>query len=308
MRSTVNVPVLLMVSLILAAVGSLFSPSNALAQRGDQEKAKLRVVDLRAKDGVGLKAFYFPSDKGKEAIPVLVVHEWGGQASPYAPLVAALHQAGCAVMVPDYRGHGKSDRKAYDARGRERELVPTQMNRGDVESIVNFDLEACKAFLKEENNEEKLNLNALVLVGVREGAVLTTKWAARDWSFPSVGRIKQGQDVKAMVYVSPDRLIKGVSLDSMFRDRALMSLPIMIVAGAASPQADEAERMFKRIEVTKRKRGRGKVTGLTRELPSTPLSGPTLVQSVRTVIPAIVKFINEEVIVTREMNPWVYRE
>jgi pimeloyl-ACP methyl ester carboxylesterase len=282
-------------------------PITAVAQKPSAEKPKLRKVSLKTKDGVSLNAFYFPSDKGKEAIPVLIIHEWGGQASPYGPLVAALSAAGCAVLAPDYRGHGSSDSKVVDSRGRQRPLEPTQMNRGDVDAIIKLDVEACKRFLKEENNAEKLNLNALVLIGVREGCVVATSWAQGDWAFPSLGGVKQGQDVKALVYVSPDRLLKGVSLDPLFSDRNLINLPIMISAGASSPQAEEADRMSKRIESTKRKLGRGKVTAFSRDLPQTPLSGPTYVQTVPTVIPAIVKFITQEVIVSSDVNPWIKR-
>jgi pimeloyl-ACP methyl ester carboxylesterase len=293
--------------IIVFLCSSAANPMFALAQKPSAEKPKLRKVSLKTKDGVNLNAFYFPSEKGKEAIPVLIIHEWGGQASPYGPLVAALNSAGCAVLAPDYRGHGSSDTKVTDARGRERKLEPSQMNRGDVDAIIKLDIEACKRFLVDENNAEKLNLNALVVIGIREGCVVATTWAQADWAFPSLGGVKQGQDVKALVYVSPDRLLKGVSLDPLFADRNLINLPIMVSAGASSPQAEEADRMSKRIESTKRKLGRGKVTAFSKDLPKTPLSGSTYVQTVPTVIPAIVKFITQEVIVSADVNPWVKR-
>ena len=52
------------------------------------QETKLQTETIKTKDNIKLRTFYFPSNKGKEAIPVLIVHEWKGQASPYAKLVA----------------------------------------------------------------------------------------------------------------------------------------------------------------------------------------------------------------------------
>ena len=60
---------------------------------------------------------------------------------------------------------------------------------------------------------------------------MASHWAARDWSFPSVGRMKQGQDVKALVMISPEKQIKGVAIDPVLKDPNLLNLPILIVRG-----------------------------------------------------------------------------
>ncbi len=120
-----------------------------------------------------------------------------------------------------------------------------------------LDLEKAKAFLKEENNEENLNLNALVVIGVREGCVMAAHWAQRDWSFPSVGRMKQGQDVKCLVLISPEKQIKGIGIDPTLTNANLIQLPMMIVAGESSPEAAEAERVAKRVEAVEETNGQG---------------------------------------------------
>jgi hypothetical protein len=125
--------------------------SNAAASEKD-EMPEPRPVILKTKDGVDVRAFYFPSDKGKEAIPVLIVHEWQGQASPYLQLVLALRDAGCAVLVPDYRGHGGSV-NYMDRRGKERRYDVSRMSKRDVMSIIAMDLEKAKGFLKDENDQ-----------------------------------------------------------------------------------------------------------------------------------------------------------
>lgn len=295
--------------MVLVYLTSIVVAASAMGQQRAKQDPKLkpRTVTLRTKDGIELRAFYFPSDKGKEAPTVLLVHEWQGQASPYAPLVMALNKAGCALLVPDYRGHGGS-REYIDARGEKTEFNLAQMSRRDVEAIVTFDLETAKGFLKEENNEGLLNLNALIVIGIREGCVLGTQWAKRDWDFPSVGRVKQGQDVKALVLISPEKQIKGIPIDSAITDGNLIRLPMMIVAGSESPEAAEANRIGKRVEGIKKRLGRGEASGFQLSLAETALSGPSFVSDVGSVIPSIVKFVTTEVVVSETSNPWVKRE
>ncbi len=291
--------------IIVAGTASAQRPKPA--KKVTDPKLKPRRVTLKAKDGVQLNAFFFPSDKGKEAISVLLVHEWKGQASPYGPLVIALRDAGCAVLVPDYRGHGGS-KEYINARGKEDTFNIAQMNTRDVESIISLDLEKAKAFLKEENDEENLNLNALVVIGVREGCVMAAHWTERDWNFPSVGRMKQGQDVKCLVLISPEKQIKGIAIDPPLSNANLIQLPMMIVAGKSSPEAAEAERVAKRVESAKKRIGKGVASGFELLMVDTPLSGPSLVNDVSGVIPAIAKFVKANVVISDDENPWIKRD
>ena len=280
--------------------------SNAAASEKD-EMPEPRPVILKTKDGVDVRAFYFPSDKGKEAIPVLIVHEWQGQASPYLQLVLALRDAGCAVLVPDYRGHGGSV-NYMDRRGKERRYDVSRMSKRDVMSIIAMDLEKAKGFLKDENDQGNLNLNAMVVIGIREGCIMATTWAARDWNFPSVGRLKQGQDVKAIVMVSPDKQVKGVPIDPSLKDWNILNLPILIVGGKNNPEAKETRRIAKRIEGAKLRASGGRMTGFELRMIDTALTGPALVNEASDVIPTIVNFIQSEVRISAEENPWIKRE
>ena len=292
--------------MVIVYLATIAVAGTVCAQQDDEE-LKPRKITLKTKDGIELRAFYFPSDKGKKAITVLLVHEWQGQASPYRNLVLALREAGCAVLVPDYRGHGGS-REYINARGRKDQFNIATMNRRDVEAIVAYDLEKAKAFLKEENDEERLNLNSLVVIGVREGCVMAARWAQRDWSFPSVGSVKQGQDVKALVFISPEKQIKGIGIDPAVNQPTIFSLPIMIVAGGNSPEAAEAKRLGKRLESQKRRIGQGEASGFEMKLLRTNLGGPSLVNEVGPVIPGIVSFIKNNVDIANEANEWIKRE
>ena len=276
--------------------------------RAGKDKSKMTVTnpELVTKDGVALRTFYFASDRGKEAIPVIICHEWQGQASPYAGLVKSLWEAGCAVIVPEFRGHGGS--REFEVGGKKREFDTARMSRNDVSNIIGRDMEAVKKFLREENNAGKLNLNALVLVGIREGAVIASQWAVTDWNFPSVGSRKQGQDVKALALVSPSKILKGVSLDETLQDRYLWQLPFLIVVGESSPEFGDADRFFKRLDAMKKRAGKGTTDGLKFEVVPTSLSGPALVNEAPGVVEKISGFVKTEIVDNSAKFPWIERE
>ncbi len=175
--------VLMIMVYLLAIVAATTVAAQNKPRTKPKEKPKPRPVTLKTIDGIKLRAFYFPSDQEKKAIPVLLIHEWQGQASPYVKLVVALNDAGCAVLVPDYRGHGGS-REYTDARGETKEFNIAQMSKRDIESIIAFDMEKAKGFLKEENNKGALNLNALVVIGIREGCVMAAPLDTTRLEFP----------------------------------------------------------------------------------------------------------------------------
>ena len=284
--------------------------STASAQRkpksAEDERFKPRPVKLKTKDGVTLRAFYFPSEKAKDAVTVLIVHEWKGQSSPYVPLISALRDAGCAVLIPDYRGHGGST-DYTDASGAEKKFDVSRMNKRDVQNIVQIDIEKAKGFLRDENNAENLNLNALVVIGIREGCVIAANWASIDWSFPSVGSKKQGQDTKALVLISPDKQLKGLAIDPPMKDPNILRLPIMIVGGESSPEGRDTKRLSRRVEGAKKRVGGGTAQGFESLILDTPLSGPALVSNDPKVIPAVVEFITKNVTISDEQNPWIER-
>ncbi len=267
---------------------------------------KMESLELVTKDNVTLRAFYFPSSKGKDAVPVIICHEWQGQASPYSTLVKSLWDAGCAVIVPEFRGHGGS--REYMMGGKRKEFDVARMGRSDVANIIGGDMETVKKYLRDENNAERLNLNALTLVGVKEGAVIAAQWAVGDLNFPSVGAMKQGQDVKALVLISPEKILNGFSLDETLRDQFLWQLPFMIVVGQNSPQFEDADKFFKRLETMKKRAGRGTAEGLRLDIVPTSLAGAALVNEAPGVIDKVTSFVKTELVDKANKIPWVRRE
>ena len=137
---------------------------------------------------------------------------------------------------------------------------------------------------------------------------MAAHWAQRDWNFPSVGRMKQGQDVKALVFISPEKQLKGIGVDKTLTNTNLLRLPMMIIAGSNSPEASEAKRVGKRVEAIKKRMGGGTASGFELKLVDTTLSGPALVNEVSSVIPAITGFVTSNVPISEEVNPWIDRD
>lgn len=292
--------------LLLLFVSSPFLSGSTFAQNKPGKKdevPKPRLETITTKEGVPLACGYFPSGAGKKAVPVILIHEWEGMAPPYMPLATALRDAGCAVVTPDLRGHGQS-RTFVDARGQTREFDLSKMNRNDVLAIINRDIEAIKKFLKEENDAGKVNLNALTLIGVGEGAVLAANYAALDWNFPDTGHKKQSKDVRALVLISPEKNLEGVAYDAATRHPFVSRLPWQIIVGSQSPQAEDTDKLVKLLERVRR----GAVAGPLDAPPiNSRASGANLVRESREVIPRIVNFVKANVVDKQENFPWVSR-
>ena len=163
---------------------------------------------LLTNDGVRLATKYYPGTKRKETVPIILLHMHKGSGSDYAELAASLQKSGHAVLVPDLRGHGGSTER----RGAQATLSAEKMSRADFVRMVTGDMEALKDFLRQENNDGKLNIEKLCVVGAEMGASVALTWTQLDWSRPPVGVYKLGQDVKALVLISPEWSTPGLPL------------------------------------------------------------------------------------------------
>ena len=63
---------------------------------------------LQTSDGLELTLTYYRGTKGKQTIPVVLLHGWKQSRNDYKDLAPALQAQGYAVIVPDLRGHGES--------------------------------------------------------------------------------------------------------------------------------------------------------------------------------------------------------
>ncbi|HJW56823.1 MAG TPA: alpha/beta fold hydrolase [Burkholderiaceae bacterium] len=74
-----------------------------------------RPVRIAADRGLHLFAWYIPVLHESPAPAVVLMHGWGGNASTLLPAAQALHRAGYAVLLPESRNHGRSDRDDHSS-------------------------------------------------------------------------------------------------------------------------------------------------------------------------------------------------
>ena len=79
-------------------------------------------VRIPTAGGLSLFAWYVPADKTATATAltppapaIVLLHGWGGNASTLLEAAQALHHAGYAVLLPESRNHGRSDRDSHSS-------------------------------------------------------------------------------------------------------------------------------------------------------------------------------------------------
>lgn len=180
-------------------------------ESGDHEEQEIPEPDdiaFTTSDGLKLNATYYPGTEKKDSVPVILLHMLHGNRNDYADLAPMLQEKGHAVLVPDLRGHGESTKH----KGSRVPLKSSSLSRLDFARMVQVDMPRLKHFLVEENNDKKLNIEKLCVVGAGMGASVALNWTAFDWHLKPVGDRKLGQDVKALVLISPDWSTPGLSL------------------------------------------------------------------------------------------------
>ena len=197
---------------------------------------------LKTSDGVLLSATFYPGNRGKKSVPLILIHGWDGSRKDFTTLALHLQEEGHAVLVPDLRGHGKSTQK---------ELQPEVYKKIDTKNqavifaeMLKYDLPVLKAFLRAENNKGNLNIDKLGLVGIESGAILAAAYAAEDWS-PNIKRTNKANpkmgDVKAIVLISPLKIFAKVKLADQFTKNPLwmQNFSALVLCGSNPPSTIE---------------------------------------------------------------------
>jgi pimeloyl-ACP methyl ester carboxylesterase len=238
---------------LVLLVGTGAAPT-AFAQRF--RAAQPETSKLQTQDGVRLSLTYYPSSEEKGATPVVMLHDYKDTQGMFTSLASRLQSptkedkhSSFAVITVDLRGHGASTQQTL-ANGSVGEIDAAKLQKEDFIKMSLYDMEAVRGFLVGENDNEKLNLNKLCLVGVGMGATVAVNWAARDWVAPPLLVGKQGQDVKALVLVSPRWKYRGVTMQQAMRVRDMkQNAAWMLVWGGENPDAtSDVRRISKQLE------------------------------------------------------------
>lgn len=213
-----------------------------------EDVPKPEEISLETKDGVKLALTYYASTEGKQAVPVVLLHDYKGTRNVYAKLARQLQQAGHAVLTVDLRGHGGSTQQTLVS-GRRMELDATKFKRPDYLNMIGLDMEAARKYLVGENDLGKLNLNKLCLVGAGMGSTIAVNWAAQDWNTRLLPSGKQGQDVKALVLISPELVCQGIPMRDALQQRGVQrKVSVLIVCGGKKSKAmRDAKRVHKML-------------------------------------------------------------
>lgn len=277
-------------------------------------------VWLETKDGWKIHCTYYgPKEgirKGKETVPIILIHGWGGQSSEFSFLARGLQTYGHATIVPDLRGHGRSTSRKlpngdieitkYDD---SRKFTPRER-----ENMV-LDIEACKKFLMEKNDAEEVNIEMLCVVGAEFGSIVALNWAAMDWSWPQTPYLKQGQDVKALVLLSPKQTMERLTATQALAHPAVnRQLSIMIAVGEKDRTSySEAKRIYSRLEKLRPEPPKDRAERLRKQdlffvTADTNLRGTALLNRALPINRNIVGFIDLRLLKKREDFLWTRRK
>lgn len=209
---------------------------------------------LQCDDGLLLHCVYYYGGiiekKKKQTVPIILVHDWQGNAAQFDGLATYLQKLGHAVIVPTMRGHGKSLKFSNGSDP----LDPKRLRRGDYAAMVN-DIETCKKFLLKENNAGELNIELLTVVAAGEmGSVVSLMWVAADWSWPVLPGRKQGQDVKGLVLLSPRQSFKGLTSRSalmhpFIQNQTRIEPSVLLIVGSKDRKSKtETDRIYDALD------------------------------------------------------------
>ncbi len=290
----------------------VFAPCHDAVARqrggGDQEIPAPEDIELTTRDGVILHATYFPGTEEKDTVPVILLHDYQGQRGQFLDLAKRLQEEGHAVLVPDLRGHGEST----EVEGMNKPLRADRLTKQQFYRMVEDDVETLKRFLIRQNNEEQLNIDKLCVVGAGMGAVVAINWAALDWSWPPLATGKQGQDVKALVLISPPQVFRGLSTKNALTTDALQKkIAIFLAVGRDDRRAlAQAKRIYTQLQRRRTPQERRRTPQEREQLRTigyrTSLQGVKLLKKEFPLEDHIVKFINE--MVASQKIPWAPRK
>lgn len=210
----------------------------------DDELPEAQAVSIESTDGVLLKCMWYPGTEGKQTVPVILVHDLERTRDDMLPLAEHLQKEGHAVIVPDLRGHGLSTTVA----GEDDPIDYSEFKKAQLASMV-IDIDTCKRFLMRRNNAGELNIEMLTVVANHRSCIHAVNWAVSDWAWPRLADgTKQGQDIKALVLISPVKRYKSLSMNSALKAPCMSGKGIMRPISVTMVWGRQAEKIDREVD------------------------------------------------------------
>lgn len=259
-------------TLSLMVVGVFLASTLTLAQDKKDTKGEKLIEEKTipsAADGWPLKLTYYKSSQGKEAAVVVLLHPKNESrmvwTAPKVGFAEKLQSQGLAVIALDFRKHGQSKdkdgtsdeetKKSTSEKDKSsKKSAGSDLKPADYLGMVG-DVEAVKKMIFEEHQKGNLNMRKMAIIAPAMSTSIAIAFTANDWakkpyddaSTPAA-RTPRGQDVQALVLISPDSAIPAVAVHQIAP--ALKSLPIstLIVVGKNDPQdKEQAKKLFQQL-------------------------------------------------------------
>jgi len=250
-----SLPVVLLAVALALAGGDSFAADEPAAGPPEPER-----LDLTTSDGIDLATWYYAVPAEADVVAtVILLHDLGGSHEKVEPLALGLQAAGCAVLVPDLRGHGASPIEKLARAAGERKpwellkandfaaMCTTSGGRLRDQSSVRGDVECVRNWIKQQGGENGPSLERLFVVGCGLGGAVAATWTIADSAWPAVASGPQGGDVRGLVLVDPAFTTKGFSIgQSLSREPVRTTLPVMVIAAGDEGDSDKIFDQLKR--------------------------------------------------------------
>lgn len=254
----------------LSVVAFLVLGYGALAIAQDKKDKEKPVEDKSlqsAADGWPLKLTYYKSTEGKEGSVVILLHMKGESRLTWtAPkgFAEQLHGKGFAVVALDLRKHGQSKpgaededlKKAatVDKEKAKKSTAGSDLKPADYQLMVR-DMDAVKKFIFEEHQKGNLNMRKTAIVAPTMSAAIAISFAAADWQKApyddaptAAARTPRGQDIQAMVFLSPETTLPGVPAHQVAPTLKGTPMAAFVVVGKTDSQdKDQAKKLFQQL-------------------------------------------------------------
>ena len=198
-----------MTSALLFICMLVFVQNQAAVAQPPKKTYEIINKTIPTADGVNLSIMYYRWENESNTPVVVLLHMKNNDKLVWKNGFAdTLAKEGYAVIAVDLRKHGESKGANADK---------VKLSTRDYANMATFDIEAVKQFIFAEHMKRNLNMRKMAIIAPEMSAPLALNYAVYDWSRPPyddgptlITRTPRGQDIRALVLISPDKSLPGV--------------------------------------------------------------------------------------------------